>query len=55
MRTREDEEEEEEEDDDDDDTRSIAPCQIVAPLALWYFVCRAGVPSILRDPSIACT
>jgi hypothetical protein len=34
VRTREDEEEEEEEDDDDDDTRSIAPCQMVAPLAL---------------------
>ena len=34
MRTREDEEEEEEEDDDDGDTRSIAPCQMVAPLAL---------------------
>ena len=36
MRTREEEEEEEEEeeDDDDDDTRSIAPCQMVAPLAL---------------------
>jgi hypothetical protein len=34
VRTREDEEEEEEDDDDDDDTRSIAPCQMVAPLAL---------------------
>ena len=32
MRTREEEEEEEEE--NDDDTRSIAPCQMVAPLAL---------------------
>jgi len=31
VRTREEEEEEEE---NDDDTRSIAPCQMVAPLAL---------------------
>jgi hypothetical protein len=35
VRTREEEKEDEkEEEDDDDDTRSIAPCQMVAPLAL---------------------
>ena len=35
MRTREEEKEDEkEEEEDDDDTRSIAPCQMVAPLAL---------------------
>jgi hypothetical protein len=34
VRTREEEKEVEKEEEDDDDTRSIAPCQMVAPLAL---------------------